>query len=156
MVVKCIIRQMKLSDINSVMELNIKFLPENYYKEFWLECFDKGKNNSFVASVSGVIVGYVLSNKETIVSFAVDDRYRNNGIGINLLYHCLNSLKIGEKIILYCRSNNKNALSLYKKIGFNIYEIISDYYINPVDDGLLMETIIIDRFKTNKKISLTI
>lgn len=156
MVIKCLIRQMKLSDINSVMELNMKFLPENYYKEFWLERFSIGKNNSFVACVSGENIGYILSDKTSIVSFAVDTKYRNNGIGLNLLYNCLNSLEINSKISLYCRSKNINALNLYTKLGFYPIETLIDYYVDPVDNGLLMNTIILNRFKTKKKISLSI
>ena len=63
MIMKCIIRNMKFSDINTVIELNTKFLPENYEKEVWIHIFNKYKIHCFVASISNIVVGYILSGE---------------------------------------------------------------------------------------------
>lgn len=153
---KCAIRNMKLLDINHVMDVNMKFLPENYYKEYWLTGFNKGKKHCFVATIGNEIIGYIFSDKEHIVSFAVDDKYRKQGIGISLIQHCLNSFEMNESIILYCRMLNEKALSLYAKFGFKKIEHLKNYYVNPQDDAFKMQLVVVEHFKTNKKISISI
>ena len=149
---------MKLGDINQVIDINMKFLPENYYKEFWLTTFDKGKDYSFVALISGEIIGYILCDGTSIISLAVDSKYRSQGIGNNLINHCLKSISNGTNIFLYCRKENTKAFAIYIRVGFEIAEEIPSYYINPPDDAYKM-VLVNDKSKTNnanKKILISI
>lgn len=159
MIIKCVIRNMKFNDINSVIELNTKFLPENYEKEFWLQIFNKYKIHCFVASISNTVVGYILSGElngnKSIISIAVDSKYRNNNIGLNLINHCLNSYNYNDNIKLHCRKNNK-AYHLYKKCNFIVDELIEDYYINPTDDAYVMSNKLCKKYIIYKKLSILI
>jgi len=134
---KIVIKQIKFNDLNQVITINEKNLPENYPKEFWIEKYYEGKQNSYIALNGGVIVGYVLCDGNSIISFAIDEKYRNKGIGKNLLLNCLNSLN--NDIKLCCRVHNIKAYNLYKKLKFTIIDEITDYYSNPVDNAYIME-----------------
>jgi ribosomal-protein-alanine N-acetyltransferase len=151
---KIVIKQIKLNDLNGVIEINEKCLPENYPKSFWVDKYYEGKSTSYVACNGGVIVGYILCDTNSIISFAIDDKYRNIGIGRNLLLNCLNS--VSGNIKLYCRSNNIRALALYKKLNFNIFDELSGYYNNPIDDAYIMEWTYtkLDNKLIKKKISI--
>ena len=159
MIMKCIIRNMKFSDINTVIELNTKFLPENYEKEVWIHIFNKYKIHCFVASISNIVVGYILSGElngiNSIISIAVENKYRNNNIGLNLINHYLNSYNYGDIIKLHCRKNNK-AYNLYKKCDFIVEELLEDYYINPTDDAYVMSNKLCKKYIIHKKLSILI
>lgn len=154
--IKCIIQNMKLKDINSSIDINLKCLPENYSKDIWIKIFDNYKQHCFVATVSNEVVGYILSgcidNRYSIISIAVDSNYRNKNIGKQLIFHCLNSY-FNKDVYLHCRTKNP-ALDLYKKIGFKELELIKDYYQNPTDDGYDMKIHVDKKYITNKKLSL--
>ncbi len=133
---KILIRQMKLLDIKQVMELNQKILPENYPREFWIENFYKGKTHSLVVIYAGLIIGYVFCDENAIISLAIDEQFRNKGLGKQLLYNCLNTYTTAIK--LHVRVTNEIALKLYKSLGFIEEERIIEYYRNPVEDAFSM------------------
>jgi ribosomal protein S18 acetylase RimI-like enzyme len=133
---KILIRPIKFLDINSVMQINIRCLPENYPVEFWRENYHIGKLHSFVAEVSKIIVGYIFCNEDTVISFAIDKEYRGKGIGKQLMSHCLNTFD--HPIKLHVRVSNE-AVKLYKSFGFEVDETVKDYYLNPVEDCYTMK-----------------
>lgn len=132
-----IIRNMLENDLNDVKSLNEATLPENYPMWIWINEFVKAKDFSFVALDNNKIVGYILCNKEYIVSFAVSNKYRGQGIGSKLLKMCIGKLKNNVK--LQVRVNNSVAIKLYQKNGFEIKKTLPNYYMNPVEDAYLME-----------------
>lgn len=134
---KILIRPTKLTDIAQMMTLNQNSLPENYDKEFWMQKFHVCKSHSFVALVSGDIIGYIFADNDSIISFAVDSKYRGKGIGKQLLHHCLNTFTNSVK--LHVRVSNEPALKLYSLLGFKETETIKNYYVSPVEDSYVME-----------------
>lgn len=153
---KILFRSMKLLDINQVKKINEENLPENYSKDFWIETFHDGaKLHSFVAEAMTQIIGYVFSDQEGVISLAVDNRFRGKGIAEQLMKHCLNTYT--NDITLHVRKSNLQALNLYKKLGFNEKDVITDYYINPTEDALLLFwKFNNDRFVENKKMNVAL
>lgn len=152
---KIIIRSMKMSDISQAKDLNEASLAENYPREYWLEMFNLGKNHSFVAIFAKLVVGYALCNENSLVSFAVDEKYRGKGVGKALLFNCLNTfsskaklstlstlstLNKGKPIVsLNVRVGNEVAIKLYKSVGFKVTGELVDYYRNPTENAYSME-----------------
>lgn len=134
---KLIIRPMTFIDINQVMEVNQNSLPENYPKEYWILKFHEGKTHSFVATMASMIIGYIFCDNNTIISFAISEKYRGKGIGKHLIQNCLNTFQ--NPVTLHVRITNEPALKLYKSFGFIEKELLNEYYTNPVDDAYLME-----------------
>lgn len=122
------IRKAKLSDLRAIKRINERNLPENYSYEYWLETFDKNnaKQHSFVASVSGELIGYIYATSTTVMSFAVDMEYRRTGVGKQLLACCLNTFN--KDVDLYVRMSNETARNLYKSFDFVDNSIIEKYY----------------------------
>lgn len=133
---KIIIRNMKYTDLSKVKSLNEITLPENYAFSTWENWFNKGKKYSFVALDNSLIIGYILCDGKQLISLSVNEKYRHNGIGNQLILNSLSILK--NDIDLYCRVSNKIALNLYKKYGFIIKEELQNYYRNPSENGYIM------------------
>ena len=130
---KILIRPTKYTDIPGMIKVNIESLPENYDKLFWDQQFHIGKEHSFVAVFGSEVVGYVFCNKDSIISFAVQEKYRKKGLGRALLQHCVSTFS--TPVNLSVRVNNTNAIKLYESFGFKIEKTIPNYYYNPVEDG---------------------
>ncbi len=136
---KIVIRPTKYHDISQMIDINRASLPENYRVEVWKMKFYEGKNHSFVAIGAGSVIGYILCDEESIISFATAEKYRDKGIGRQLLHHCLNTYKTPIK--LHVRTSNEPALKLYRSLDFIEKETIKDYYDSPVEDAYAMEWI---------------
>lgn len=133
---KILIRQTKFIDIKQMMNLNEKSLTENYDREFWNQTFHIGKTHSFVAIWATTVIGYIFCDNDTIISLAIDDKFRNKGIGKQLLHNCLNTYNTPVK--LHVRVTNDVALKLYKSLRFIEEEKITEYYVNPTEDAYTM------------------
>lgn len=133
---KIIIRLMKLIDVGQMMELNKKCLPENYPRNYWIDTYQKGKTHSFVAVFANLVIGYVFCDENTIISFAVDEKFRNKKIGKQLMHHCLNTFT--TNVTLHVRVTNDIAINLYKSLGFIEKETLIEYYANPKADAFTM------------------
>jgi [ribosomal protein S18]-alanine N-acetyltransferase len=149
---KIVIRPTRLLDINQMMEVNQSCLPEHYCKDFWIQKFYEGKEHCFVVIGAGGVIGYALCDVDTIISFAILEKYRGKGIGKQLMYHCLNTYVTPVK--LHVRVNNQPALHLYRSVGFTDKETITHYYNDPVEDAYVMECPKHERFETVDKITI--
>jgi len=81
---------------------------------------------SLILMENGVVIGFVVvipdGNEAEIKSFGIKPKYRNKGLGKNLLLLSLNILiKNGFKVVLLdVTIENKPALGVYSKLGFKI------------------------------------
>jgi len=75
-----------------------------------------------------------------VMNLAVDPPYRRRGLGAELLRAGLAYLKgIGaRRVELEVRTENREAIRLYRKFGFSIKQLVNHYYSNG-DDAYLME-----------------
>ena len=100
--------------------------------------------NSYIYIENNKVLGYIITCVEGsaahIISIAVRQEARRRGIGSALLCAALRLLKNRkvEKIYLEVRMSNKNAIDLYKKAGFQIVEVLRNYYSDG-EDGYRME-----------------
>lgn len=133
-------------DIDGVMYINQKTLPENYPRFFFEYLLERFPEAFLVAKVDGKVIGYIMCRVEDsiifsfpirkvkrghVVSFAVLPEYRGRGIGSSLLRAAIKALKnIYNCIDVYLevRISNEKAINLYKKHGFSISNIKPRYY----------------------------
>lgn len=69
-----------------------------------------------------------LKKTAILYSFAVDSRYRRQGIGARLLQKSIHEMRLNSvnHIILHVTMDNEPAVNLYRKVGFKITEELSD------------------------------
>lgn len=136
------LKELYIDDINYFDEIENKF-PNVYNNGSILLEYE---NNPFMKivvyliddKVVGFINYYEIYDRIEIANFNVLDYFQNKGIGTCLINFVID--KYNEKcrnITLEVRKDNKNAINLYKKVGFVEKAIRKNYY-NDVD-GILME-----------------
>lgn len=81
--------------------------------------------------ISNIIVGCILFYKKDdgilLDEIFIEEKYRNNGVGTNILKTILKNNNI---VYLWVYKLNTNAIKLYKKLGFKInYETETRYYM---------------------------
>lgn len=109
------------------------------------EEFDKDNTYYLIAAENQTVVGFcgalfVLDTAE-ITNVAVLSEHRGKNIGYKLVEQMKKELwKLGiTQIFLEVRESNFGAISLYKKARFEIIGSRKNYYINPVEDALIMK-----------------
>lgn len=142
------IRPCKESDLRKVYEIEKASFKDAY--PYWLLKFYYvlSPETFLVAEVEGRVVGYVIGILERerlghIISIAVSPDFRGMGIGRELLEGIIVKLrnKGAESIRLEVRPSNKQAIALYRSVGFNEVSIIPNYY----EDGepcIVMELVL--------------
>jgi ribosomal-protein-alanine N-acetyltransferase len=139
------IRRCTLEDLDGVIEVNEKELPEDYPYFFYKSILDNYPESFLIAqNSSGKIVGYIMwrvekapsldslryINKGHLVSIAVSNEYRQQGIAKQLLSNSMLAIKKYKihDYVLEVRVTNYNAIRLYEQYKFQIANIKKNYY----------------------------
>ena len=159
----CNIRRAGPSDLISVMEINLKTLPEHYSDYFYESLLAELPEAFIVAEIGGKHVGYIMCKTEFgfsnfkklgfvkkghVVSIAVVEEHRRKGIGNALVEESVNGIKLRkcDEFYLEVRCSNTDAVRLYEKMGFVIRQQLNAYYRDG-EDAYLMA---IELDQTNK------
>ena len=149
-----IIRRAEPSDLISVMEINLKTLPEHYSDYFYESLLAEVPEAFIVAEIDGRHVGYVMCKTEYgfsnfkklgfvkkghVVSIAVLEEFRKRGIGKVLVEESIKGVKLKkcDEFYLEVRCSNTEAVRLYEKLGFVIKQQLNAYYRDG-EDAFLM------------------
>lgn len=149
-----IFRRAEPSDLISVMEINLKTLPEHYSDYFYESLLAEIPEAFIVAEVKGKHVGYVMCKTEYgfsnfkklgfvkkghVVSIAVLEEFRKKGIGKVLVEESIVGVKLKkcDEFYLEVRCSNNEAVRLYEKLGFVIKQQLNAYYRDG-EDAFLM------------------
>jgi ribosomal-protein-alanine N-acetyltransferase len=134
-----------MNDLASVTQINAACLPENYTDIFFVDLYRRYPETFVVAEEDGKIVGYImcrievgLSNfvlsgvvkKGHVVSVAVLPEHRRKGVGKALVIKALEGMRDygAKQCYLEVRVTNQEAISLYKKLDFEVARTIHGYY----------------------------
>jgi len=144
------LRKFTPDDLQAVMQINRVCLPENYTDFFFVDLHQRFPETFIVAEQNSKIVGYImcrievgLSNygfsglvrKGHVVSIAVIPQYRRRGVAQSIINRVLQGMEYykAKQGFLEVRVTNEAAISLYKKLGFEITRTINGYYSDGED-----------------------
>ncbi len=138
-----VIRDYSVRDFKEILEIDREvFQPRNPAYDVYV--YLTYGSDLLVADTGTRIAGYIVTmdvDRVTgkIISFAVRKEYRRMGIGKLLLRSAIERLKSRgkKKITLEVRVSNVYAQSLYKKFGFQIIDVIPNYYSDGEDAYLM-------------------
>jgi ribosomal-protein-alanine N-acetyltransferase len=144
------LRKFVPDDLQGVMQINRVCLPENYTDFFFMDLHQRFPETFIVAEENKEIAGYImcrievgLSNlglgglirKGHVVSIAVLPQGRRKGVAKALINRALEGMRYykAKQCFLEVRVTNDVAVSLYKKLGFEITRTLSGYYSDGED-----------------------
>jgi ribosomal-protein-alanine N-acetyltransferase len=148
------IRGAMMSDLDRVIEINLRSLPEHYPRYFWEQHLIEWGRIFLVAEVGGEVVGYMMNRIEEdegffkgdfvrrghVVSIAVLEGYRRRGIGRALMIEGMSRMKNlynAQEVVLEVRVSNEPAINLYRSLGFKVVRILKGYYLDGEDAYLM-------------------
>jgi ribosomal-protein-alanine N-acetyltransferase len=129
-------------------------LPEHYSDYFFQSILRELPESFIVAELDNKIVGYIMckiefgfSNfrklgfvkKGHVVSVAVLQQHRNQGIGKALMLEGINGViaRKTDEIYLEVRVSNETAVRIYERLGFQIKSRLRVYYRDGEDAYLM-------------------
>jgi len=132
------------------MHINRVCLPENYTTFFFMDLHQQFPATFIVAEENEEVVGYIMCRIETglsnfgllgiarkahVISIAVLPAHQRQGIGLALMQEAMRNMLLykARECYLEVRMNNTPAVSLYKKMDFDIIKRIRGYYIDGED-----------------------
>jgi ribosomal-protein-alanine N-acetyltransferase len=144
------LRKFGTNDLASVTRINETCLPENYTDIFFVDLYRRFPETFIVAEADGNVVGYIMCRVEVgfsnfglsglvkkghIVSVAVLPEHRRKGIGIALVSQAMDGMRAygAKQCYLEVRVTNEEAVSLYKKLGFEVTRTVHGYYADGED-----------------------
>jgi ribosomal-protein-alanine N-acetyltransferase len=152
------LRKFVPDDLQSVMQINRVCLPENYTDFFFVDLHQRFPETFIVAEENGRIIGYImcrievgLSNyglgglvrKGHVVSVAVMPQSRRKGVAQAVIAKSLKGMEYykAKQCFLEVRVTNEAAISLYKRLGFEVTRTINGYYSDGEDAYVMTKKI---------------
>lgn len=142
------IRRVQPQDIFSVIKIAHESLPERYQPNIFNTFYESFPQGFLIALKHHKIVGFLIGVKThdtiaKILMLSVNENHRKQGIGSALLINFLQEMLLQNirLVNLEVRTNNKIAITFYKKHGFDIQETITGFYQN-VEDAYSMRQVL--------------
>lgn len=134
------IRKINSNDLDE-FRIIVKEYKDNYYELYNINnILDNKYQQIFIYKQANKIIGFIHIEKlyETlsILHVFISKEYRNQNKATLLMDYVLSNPDI-ENVILEVNVNNKPAINLYQKLGFNIINTRKGYYNG--EDAYIME-----------------
>lgn len=138
-------RRFELKDLDFVMDINRKCLPENYPERFFRTIYSELPSAFIVCEINSTVIGYTMARIESglshysifhrakkghTVSIAILPEYRRRGFGSKLLKESIEAMiqQGATELFLEVRMSNDAAIKLYESMGYKILKEIRHYY----------------------------
>lgn len=139
-----IIENMQAHNIDSLVAIEEASFSRPWSKAGFEAELNNGTAVFLVASVKGKTVGYigfhVIVDEGYVANIAVSPEYRRMGIASALLRRTVETAyeRNVAFLTLEVRKSNENAISLYRKFGFEIVGVRKNFYSAPTEDAFIM------------------
>ena len=139
-----IFRPMLAEDLDEVVEIEKTSMPSPWSKELFEEELRRSAAHYFVIEEENLVAGYMgyweARQEAHIINLAVGPRFRNQGLGQNMVERCLEfaAQRGAHLATLEVRDSNESAKRLYEKCGFRTVAIRKKYYQDNQEDAVIM------------------
>lgn len=142
------LRNFRPEDLFPVLRLANRTLNENYEGGLFLHLADLYPDGFIIAEDGEHVVGFILGVVERayearILILAVDDDYRQRGIGSELVRLFIDRFRRGgvRRVKLEVRVSNVAAIRLYERLAFERKKVLPSYYADGEDAYLMSRSI---------------
>lgn len=134
-------------DLPQILKIEALSFPQPWSESNFVAEMNKPYSNFIVLTddeTDSVVVGYIVywaqGEGASLLTLAVDPKWRGFGFGQKLLHLMLNDIVKQEipKITLEVRKSNEGAIRMYEKVGFKTLHVRPGFYQDG-EDALIME-----------------
>lgn len=143
-----LIRSMRLADLPSVMDIELECFTMPWSEATFRGLLRRTDADLFAAEAEGRLIGYaafwsVLDQGE-LGNVSVTSRWRRKGIANRLIRAVLQRARERgvREVYLEVRVSNLGAQNLYNAYGFEQVGRRRNYYLEPVEDALVMRKLL--------------
>ena len=143
-----LIRSMRGTDLPRVMEIELASFTMPWSEATFRGLLRRTDADIYVADMLGAVAGYAVfwavTDQGELGNVAVAAEYRGRGLGRKLVEVVLErAAERGvREIFLEVRRSNEGAQNLYRTFGFFEVGKRKNYYLEPVEDALIMKRVI--------------
>lgn len=137
---------MSESDLDEVMQVEREAFTTPWTREMYRAELSKEDGIYVVARLKGDLAGYggmlMILEEGHLMTLAVKKKFRRRGVATVILLHLFREVvkRGGRFVTLEVRPTNRPALSLYAKFGFEVMGVRRGYYMDNLEDALIMWT----------------
>ena len=138
------IRELELSDLSAVETIEVRAYPTPWSRSMFASEIAKPTSICLGAFEGDQLVGYMINSRYVdawhVMNVAVDPERQGRGIATALIERLFELTKDDERrgYTLEVRVSNEDAISLYRKLGFEARGIRRGYYTDNREDALIM------------------
>lgn len=140
------------SELDSLVKIDEESFKSSWDKRIYFKMLNSRQYELFGVYQSNELSAFICVTDTTevleILRVAVASRFRKQGHAMELLKF-LESNSQRDKLFLEVRANNKAAISLYNKFGFEKITLRKNYYKDTNEDAVIMKKNIITLRKVN-------
>ena len=143
-----VIRKMRTPDVARVMQIELATFTMPWSEATFRGLLRRTDSDLYVAEVGDAIAGYsvfwAVMDQGELGNVAVAEEFRGRGIGHKLIETVLDrAAERGvREVFLEVRKSNASAQNLYKAFGFSEVGKRKNYYLQPVEDALVMKAVL--------------
>jgi ribosomal-protein-alanine N-acetyltransferase len=143
---RLILSPMNRGDLDEIMELEHNAFSSPWTRGMYVRELTKNEGCYLTARADGVLVGYggalVILDEAHIMTLAVREDFRRRGVALRILFELIMEVKTkGARFLtLEVRKSNQAAIDLYLRLGFQIIGERKNYYIDNLENALIMWT----------------
>ena len=126
------IRPFYAGDLDAIMRIVDASIDDRYTPDFFLGLWEVAPKGFLVAEINEAVVGLILAvltdiGTLRILMVCVASKYRKQGIATALINAVMYMHKT-HTVYLEVKTINKSAINLYQRHGFEITEVLFDFY----------------------------
>jgi ribosomal-protein-alanine N-acetyltransferase len=143
-----VVRKMRAADLPQVMRIELATFTMPWSESTFRGLLRRTDSDLFVAEMRGRVAGYAVfwsvTDQGELGNVAVAAAYRGHGLGRELVKSVLGrAAERGvREVFLEVRKSNHGAQNLYRTFGFFEVGKRKNYYLEPVEDALVMKKLI--------------
>jgi [ribosomal protein S18]-alanine N-acetyltransferase len=143
---RLILSPMTREDLEEVMNLEWKSFSSPWTRGMYVREINKPEGCYLTARSHGVLAGYggalVILDEAHVMTLAVREDCRRQGVATRILIELIGNVqaKGARFLTLEVRKSNQVAIDLYSKLGFQIMGERKNYYIDNLENALIMWT----------------
>lgn len=135
------IRSGNIGDLDSLVDLETRgFTSDRFDRSQFRYLLTRARADILVAEISGRIAGAAImlwrdkTRSGRLYNIVIDPSFQKQGIGKRLIGACESeAVRLGrDRVTLEVRTDNKNAISFYRKHGYKIERTLPGYYADGV------------------------